>query len=593
MHEVRGDILCTSIMEKTATYKRWVRRFATRYWWIFIALSIMSIVSVGFTLITPIPLTFLADHVLTDAAGPTMLGVTLNASKEQLLLYTVAAYLGVIILSNAFSSLRAIIELRLSQIVDMVSMSEVAEAAVRIPYNSTKREQNGEYLYRITTQSRLMSEYIFGNYSVILQCVITIASIGVVLLMVDWRMTVLVMAVVPVLVGIVQFFGKRIEQRAVMYQDAESSVYNSVGESLEKVRTIQEFGLEARRTGALNALITISNRTGMRALFVNQGYSMSTETIILFAMGSVILVGGHLVLSGSMTFGMLLLFISYVSSISDPVVTLASAIGSMREQSVSLRQARTVIDSSDELRLTEGAAVDTNPTSVVAYHNVSYVRDGHEIAKNISIEFSPGNVYVITGPSGEGKSTLLSMIQRFISPTAGKVTIDGVDVREYDIDYLRSRVAVVNQQPELFDGTVSENITISDPEREFSLLHVMSAADISNSNEFIDRLPDKYDTSIDDDRLSGGQKQRISIARASYRQAPVIIMDEPTSALDRKSSDIFLGNIAKYYANRTVIIVTHDQNVIQHFSNVLLLKDGQLIPYSSAPSIPNRDYDAL
>lgn len=573
-------------MNKTDPYKPWVRVYAHKYWWVFVIIGFLTILSVGMTLLSPIPLAFMADYVFGDNPPVTLFGVSLDWPKEQLLLLAVGGYLGIYILANLYDSFRAVIEQKLLQVIDATAMEDVFSASMLIPYNTADREDNGKYIYKITDQSQVMSTYLFGNFSVLFQSTITIISILIILLFIDLRMTLFALLVVPALVCIVRFFSKRIEQRAEDAQQAESAIYDHVGSSLEKIRTIQEFSLEKRKVNELHGFIRTTNRAYRKLLFMNRGYSLSTETAILIAIGAIILTGGHMVFQGYMSFGILLLFINYISSMSDPLVTVTQTIGSIQEQIASLKQARTVLDTAETSQPVSGKLKDIPVYGKVGFNHIFYAIDDKVIADDISIEFSPGKVYVITGPSGEGKSTLLSMVQRFTQPLRGTITIDNIDIREFDIHFLRSKVAVVDQQPDLFAGSVQDNIILSDPQREFSLLHVMAAAHLSNSDEFIQKLPEKYDTPVSDEKLSGGQKQRLSIARASYREAPIIIMDEPTSALDKRSAEIFLNNLSEYNGNKTIFIITHDMDVIQHFEHVFTLNNGKLTQLVTAPPSP-------
>lgn len=539
----------------------------------------MTLIGVGFTLLSPLPLAFLADYIFGDKPVPTILGHSFDYPKQQLLFMTAAAYLLILVASNVYDSIADLVEQKLFQIVDAHSMQDVTQSALSVPYNSNSGRDSGEYLYKITGQSQVMAGFILGNFSVLLQSVVTVIVIAIILLRVDWQLTLLIFLLAPTLVYIVKLFGKHISRSAEQVQDAETDIYEHLSTTFQKVKTVQEFSLEGRRTQKLDTLISKRNKADRKFLIIGGLYSLSTESTILVGISVLILLGGNMVLGGAMTFGALLLYINYVSSMSDPMVTVANTISGMREQAVSLRQAHELVSLGESERIRSGSVRDAKLEGLITYDRVSYSVDGKILADDLSIEFTPGNVYVITGSSGEGKSTILSMLQRFVHPQSGRILIDGVDVKEYDLHFLRRSIAVVDQQPELFEGSVLENITISDPEREFSELYVSAAVDTSGSKSFIDQLPEKYQTDIGDNRLSGGQKQRIAIARAYYRRSPIVIMDEPTSALDKQTANLFLDNIEKYYSNRTVLIVTHDINVIRHFKNVFVLREGKMYPY--------------
>ncbi len=569
---------------ETNTYKSWVKAYALKYWWVFLLLALLTLITVFITILGPIPLAFMADYVFGDKPPLTIYGITLDWQKEQLMLLAVGSYLAIYVFGNVYTGFRVILEQKLFQIIDASAMKDTFNAALYIPYNSAGKEDDGSILYKITSQSQEMSSLLFSNFAILFESIITVLSILSILFIIDSQMTLFALLVVPMLILIVRVFSKPIERRAENAQEAESKVYEHISSSLEKIRAVQEFSLEKRKTNELTSFIKGSNKAYRKSLFMNRIYSISTEITILFAISAIMLLGGYTVLGGGMmTFGTLLLFINYISSMSDPLVTITQTIGSIQEQIASIKQARVVIDTSEKLQPISGDVKDVQLYGKIKFDRVYYAVDDKVIADNISVEFTPGNVYVITGPSGEGKSTLLAMVQRFVTPLRGTVSIDNIDVRNFDINFLRSSIAIVNQTPELFDGTVKDNIILADPKRSFSLLHIAAAAHLSNSSEFIEKLPDQYETTISDDKLSGGQKQRLSIARASYREAPIMIMDEPTSALDKRSAEIFLNNLSEIAPRKTIIIITHDANVIRKFQHIYTLKDGQLTALAAAP----------
>lgn len=561
------------------TYATWVKAYAVRYWWIFLLLALLTLLTVGITVLDPVPLAFMADYVFGDKPPLTVIGITLDFPKEQLLLLAVASYLIIYIFGNVYTSFRIIIEQKLFQIIDASAMKDVFNSALHIPYNNAKKEDDGDVLYKTTSQSQEMSTLLFGNFSTLFESGLTIISMLSILFVIDSQMTIFALLVVPVLIFIVHIFSEPIEKRAEEAQGAESNVFEHITESLAKIRAIQEFGLERRKTDELGQFIKKSNKTFRRSLLINRVYSVFTESTILVAIAAIMLFGGYSVINGTvMTFGTLLLFINYISFMSDPLVTIVQTLGSIREQIISIKQAREVIDSSIALRPVSGKINDIPLVGRINFNHVNYSINDKVVVNDLSVEFNPGNIYVITGPSGEGKSTLVGMIQRFVTPLLGSITIDNIDIRDFDIEFLRSKIAIVDQTPELFKGTVQDNIAVSDPKRPFSLLHVIAATYVSNSTNFIDKLPDKYETLVDDEKLSGGQRQRISIARAGYREAPIMILDEPTSALDKTSAEIFLNNLNDIKGEKTIIIVTHDINVIRKFEHVYTLNDGELTP---------------
>jgi ABC-type bacteriocin/lantibiotic exporter with double-glycine peptidase domain len=199
----------------------------------------------------------------------------------------------------------------------------------------------------------------------------------------------------------------------------------------------------------------------------------------------------------------------------------------------------------------------------------------------VNLHIKPGTTNIFMGPSGSGKSTLLNLLERFAIPDRGFISIDGKPLSQYDTAYLRSHIASLDQEPDLFNMSVQENIAFADPERENNLPDVMGAGKIANISDFIHASSKNYDTVLDNEKLSGGQKQRMALARAVYSRSPIIIMDEPTSALDKASVNTFISNM-HYFTGRTILIVTHDYALLDRISgaNIFIVDNQSVKPIS-------------
>jgi ATP-binding cassette subfamily B protein/subfamily B ATP-binding cassette protein MsbA len=291
--------------------------------------------------------------------------------------------------------------------------------------------------------------------------------------------------------------------------------------------------------------------------------------------------GGFQVLNGSLSVGSLLVFLSYVAALYGPMETLAYLSASFAEASAGARRVLEVLDVDREVRDTPGAVVlASRPSGVVGGISLEGVNFGYEAGRlalqDVSLEVEPGETIALIGPTGAGKTTLVSLIPRFFDPWQGRVTLDGTDVRDIELASLRKQVSLVLQDPFLLPLTAAENIAYGCPGA--SREEIVAAAVAANADEFIQRLPEGYDTSVGERgaALSGGQKQRLSIARALLKDAPILILDEPTSALDAQTEALLLEALERLMQGRTTFIIAHRLSTIRNADHVLVLEAGRV-----------------
>jgi ABC-type multidrug transport system fused ATPase/permease subunit len=558
------------------SYKNWIKIYTKKYWYLILLLIILSLGAVFFELITPLPLKFLAENVFGKYAPPHFIHTT---NKTDLLLIAAIAYAAIYGLQMIYISMQVLIARKCNQYIDKVSLQDSYDAATKIPYNDSSRLDVGTYLYQITNQSQQMSEYVLTNFVSLAQSSLMFIGVIIVLAHINLRIMLITFVIAPLLALCVFYFGKALERKANDTETAHAKVYGFVEESLTKLRTLQAFVLGKKRTVKLKELINVRNKKAVSQLVTSQLYDTSVEFIILTGIAVAIFLGGQSVFAGVMTFGDLLIFIAYTNDVFAQVSSIIQTLGNMKVQAASLQQAYDTVSEATNKQLASGE-LSTPIIGKIEFKDVTITQANRPVVENVNLTIEPGSVVAFVGLSGSGKTTLLNSLLRFISPDRGWIMLDGHDIKEYDTDYLRQHIALIEQEPDLFGDTVSENIALAEQNREFALLDVLSASLISNSKDFIESLPEKYDTIIDNHKLSGGQKQRLAVARAFYKKAPVVLMDEPTSALDKESARIFVDNIFKYFAGKTTLIITHDLSLLQKIPLIYVVKDHSVLPIS-------------
>jgi len=291
----------------------------------------------------------------------------------------------------------------------------------------------------------------------------------------------------------------------------------------------------------------------------------------------IIWIGANHVLQGSLSLGSVLVFISYLGSLQIQLKAFTGIYGAVQGASASVERVMEILDTED-VNDSVGAIQVHSVRGYIRFEDVTFGYDprSQPVLKGVSLEVQPGETVAIVGPTGAGKSTLVSMLPRFFDPWSGRVTIDGIDVRDVQLKSLREQIGVVLQEPFLFPMTIADNIAYANPQA--SMHDIQAAAKGANAHDFIMRLPDGYDTVVGERgaTLSGGEKQRISIARALLKDAPILILDEPTSSLDAQTEGLLMEALQRLMKGRSTLIIAHRLSTIRGADRIVVLKEGRI-----------------
>jgi ABC-type multidrug transport system fused ATPase/permease subunit len=296
---------------------------------------------------------------------------------------------------------------------------------------------------------------------------------------------------------------------------------------------------------------------------------------VSFCVAVVLWRGSALILAGVMTAGALTVFLSYLTKFFKPVQDLATMTNSIAQTAVGVDRIRAILDADTVIPERPDAQEPESLTGEIVFDNVAFAYSPDApVLKGVSFRIKPGEMVGVVGPTGGGKSTIVSLIPRFYDPTAGKIEIDGVDIRDYKLQALRNHIGYVLKETVLFQGTVRDNIAYG--RAGATEEEIMNAAKLADVDEFVARMPQGYDTIVGErgETLSGGQRQRIGIARAIIRNNPILILDEPTAALDTESESMVMKALERLMTGRTVITIAHRLSTIRNSSKILVLKEG-------------------
>ena len=323
--------------------------------------------------------------------------------------------------------------------------------------------------------------------------------------------------------------------------------------------------------------VTAAVSARRRALLAENATSLATGMVSAVVMAVVLLVAARHVLDHQLTLGGLLVFLAYLGSLQEQVGSFAGVAPALREASASARRVMEVLDAEPEVADAPGARPLERVRGHVQIEGVTFgYEPGRAVLRDVDVEARPGETVAIVGPTGAGKSTLVSLVPRFFDPWSGVVRIDGLDVREATVESVRAQVAIVLQEAFLFPMSVADNIAYGRPGA--SAPEIEAAAKAANVHEFIAALPQGYDTVLGERgaTLSGGERQRISIARALLRDAPVLILDEPTSALDAQTEHLILEALERLMAGRTTLLIAHRLSTIRGADRIVVLHEGRV-----------------
>ncbi|MFN8009455.1 MAG: ABC transporter ATP-binding protein [Terriglobia bacterium] len=391
----------------------------------------------------------------------------------------------------------------------------------------------------------------------------------------NWDFALIAVAVTPFLLFFVSRFKKAVKKATHEVRKEQSEIVAVVQQGLESERVVKAFGRQDLEESQLGEVSRATVEAALKARKVKSMLSPVVTVTVALCTALVLWRGAALILAGAMTAGSLTVFLSYLNKFFKPVQDLAKMTNAIAQAGVGVERIQAILNTDSIIPDRPDAREPDALRGKIVFDHVafSYGADA-PVLKDVNFTIQPGQMVGIVGPTGGGKSTIVSLIPRFYEPLSGKVEIDGVDIRDYKLKSLRQHIGYVLQDTVLFRGTIRENIAYGRPgatEEE-----VVAAAKLANADEFISRMPQGYDTMVGERglTLSGGQRQRIGIARALIRDNPILILDEPTAALDTESEKLVIEALERLMKGRTVITIAHRLSTIRDANKIIVLKGG-------------------
>lgn len=437
------------------------------------------------------------------------------------------------------------------------------------------QHQTGALLSTITADVQTIQAFASGSTLDIAIDMLTIVGMLFIMFYLNWDFTLIAVAITPFLLLFVSRFKKAVKKATHEVRRQQSNIVSVVEQGLESMRVVKAFGRQDLAQEELGSASRATVDAALKARRIKALLSPIVAITVSLCVAVVLWRGSALIIAGTMTAGALTVFLAYLTKFFKPVQDLATMTNSIAQTAVGVERVQAILDA-DAITPERPDAREPQPLKGdIVFDKVAFAYNADSpVLREVTFHIQPGQMVGVVGPTGGGKSTIVSLIPRFYDPTAGSIHVDGVDIRDYKLQGLRNNIGYVLQETMLFQGTVRENIAYG--RAGATEEEIMNAAKLADVDEFVSRMPHGYDSIVGErgDTLSGGQRQRIGIARAIIRDNPILILDEPTAALDTESESMVVQALERLMKGRTVITIAHRLSTIRNSDLIIVLKEG-------------------
>lgn len=546
---------------------------------LYIISIVLTLAIAGLALAEPWPLAVMVDSVLGKHSPPGFLQDIFGSDPDRykLLIVVVAAGFTQTILSHSLGVLNDYFGAKLEQNMILDLRAQLFEHCQRLSLTFHDATRAGGLMYVINLQASALGAIVMA-FPPILQGLLTLVGMLCIALLIDWQVALISLAIVPFIYYSLGLYGTRIVPRLRRVRRLEMESLSIVHEAMAMLRVMVTFGREPYeyRRFRKQGQTTVDQRVKLtvRQTLFRLGVSAATAAGTALVLGF----GAWHVLQGKITIGELLVLIAYIAAAYQPLESISTTIGSLNDQLVMFNASLRLLDVAPEVKEDPDPVELGRAKGQITYEHVHFAYKRRvDTLKDISLEASPGERIAVVGPTGAGKTTLISLLIRFYEVNSGRILIDGIDIRRLSLRSLRNQIAVVLQEPLLFSGTIIDNIRYG--RLRATMAEMVEAAKAANAHDFISALPDGYSTKLGERgaRLSVGERQRICIARAFVRDAPILILDEPTSSIDSRTENVILDALDDLTVGRTSFVIAHRLSTIRDADRILVLNEGELV----------------
>jgi subfamily B ATP-binding cassette protein MsbA len=537
------------------------------------------LVQTTMSLAAPWPLKIILDNVVGTHKAPQWLHdlrfIPLGGDKAELAAVAGMLVVAIAVLNALASYAENYYTESVSQWVAHDLRMKVYEHLQRLSLGFYDTHQVGAILSTMTADVKTIQGFASSGTLGILVDLMTIVGMLGIMFWLEWDFALIAIAATPFLLLFVARFNRAVKKATHEVRKHQAEIVSVVQEGLESIRVVKAYGRQDREEENLSAVSHATVDAALKARRIKSVLSPVVAIVAAVCTGIVLWRGTALVLADVMTIGALTVFLTYLSKFFKPVQDLAKMGSTIAQTAVAIERVQALLET-DTVIPEKSDARDPGPVQgALEFEHVAFAYDPKApVLKDVHTSIVPGQFVGIVGPTGGGKSTIVSMVPRFYDPSGGRVLIDGTDVRDLTLKGLRAQIGFVLQDTVLFRGTVRDNIAYGRPGATDA--EIVEAAKLANADEFIAKMPDGYNTMVGERglTLSGGQRQRIGIARAIIRNAPILILDEPTAALDTESEKLVIEALERLMKGRTVLTIAHRLSTIRDAHKIIVLKDG-------------------
>jgi ATP-binding cassette subfamily B protein len=560
---------------------RWVLEYLNPYRGRVTVLAVLLVSEIVLGAMQPWPLAVVIDYVLGGRAIPARVAPWIPAITQDnrfaLLIFVVVAGVVLQVVNQFVSAYGTQVQVDTGQRMVYDLRGKLFAHLTALGLNHHITTSTADAVYRVDVDAYAIENLVMSGLFPLATSIIALTVMFGVLLKMNVTIALLSLTVVPFMYFCLRFYTRTLVNREERVKEFEAKLMGRLYETFGAMKLVKSFArepyeLQRYATTGVTTMTARIKLTWQQSLF-----SVVVSTITILGTALVVIVGGRFVMQGRLTIGDLTVVISYLAAVYGPLSAIAHTTGQLQGALAGTKRVRAMFALTPETVEAPDAIDAVDIKGDIRVEDVGFTYpNGTRVLHGISFEAKPGEVVALVGLTGAGKTTLVSLIPRFYDPTVGRVTIDGVDVRQYRIRSLREKIAIVLQEPVLFAGTIAENLRYG--RLDATDEEVEQAARAAHAHEFIMRLPNGYKTEIAQagGGLSGGERQRLSVARAILKNAPILILDEPTSSLDSISEEIVFAALRRLRAGRTTVVIAHRLSTVRDADRILVLDGGEI-----------------
>jgi ATP-binding cassette, subfamily B, bacterial len=551
--------------------------------WRALALATVAALGAGIAnLLEPWPLKIVLDNVIRSKPATGWLNQfilsTAGSDKMAALEFAAVAVLVIAAIGAICSYAQKSLTTKVGQWVmhDLRQRLYFHIQRLSLPYHDQTR--TGDLISRVTSDIDAIQSFISSELLDALINVLTLVGMVAVMFYINWRFTLIALAVAPVLAAVVYRYTRRIKKAAREVRKKEGEIVSVIQEVLSSIRVVKAFAREDYEQRRLQEQSLEAVEIALRARSLKARLAPLVAMIVASGTSLVLWFGARMVMAGSLSAGSLIIFIFYLGKMYKPMQDLSKMTDAYSKAAVGYERIREVLDTYPDVTDVPGATTAKRLKGEIEFVHVNFSYEPNRpLLKDVNFKVEPGQVAALVGPTGAGKTTIISLIPRFYNPTSGMIKIDGYDALRFTQKSLRQQMSFVLQETVLFHAPIWHNIAYGKPGATRS--EILRAAELANASEFIEKMPEGYDTLVGERgvTLSGGQRQRIAIARAVIRNTPILILDEPSSGLDAGSEKLVFDALDRLMKDRTTIVIAHRLSTIRSADVIFVVKDGQII----------------